>query len=93
MEVRRIPYSACDKVEINVLEGYTLKAKLEAGEGDGGIGGCSVYVEMKHEDGEIKAVLFDGGSLCSDSGDAMERIAYAAMEAEKGGKYDGNRRD
>ncbi len=82
-EVRRIPYSECDKVEINVLEGYTLKAKLEAGEMKNGIRSCNVYVEMKNEEGEIKAVLFDGSSLCTDSDDAMERIAYAAMEAER----------
>ena len=79
MDVRRIPYGECDKVELNVLEGYTLKAKLETGiEGRQGMGSY-VYVEKKQEDGSVKACLFDVAGLQENSQDAMERIAYAAV--------------
>ncbi len=83
VEVRRLSYSECDKVEINVLEGYTLKAKLET-DGEGNVpGGCRIYVEMKDEEGTMKACLFDGAGLEKNSRDAMERIAYAAMHDEE----------
>lgn len=73
VEVRRISYGECDKVEINVLEGYTLKAKLEGGPGGG------IYVEMKDEEGRFSACLFEGAGLQRDSRSAMERIAYAVV--------------
>ena len=73
VEVRRISYGECDKVEINVLEGYTLKGKLEGGQGGG------IYVEMKDEEGRFSACLFEGAGLQKDSRSAMERIAYAVM--------------
>lgn len=73
-DVRRIPYSECDRIEINILEGCALKAKLEAD-------GCSVYVEMKNEDGIQKACLFHASSLRRDSGSAMERIAYETLKS------------
>lgn len=79
VEVRRISYGECDKVEINVLEGYTLKAKLETdGEGNG-FGGCRIYVEMKDEEGTMRACLFDGAGLQKNSRNAMERIAYTVI--------------
>lgn len=84
-EVRWLAYSECDKVEINVLEGYTLKAKLESKEGENSKGSCSVYVEMKNEEGAVKASLFYGKGLRKDSANAMERIAYAALEGEQDG--------
>lgn len=85
VEVRRISYGECDKVEINVLEGYTLKAKLEAdGEGND-FGGCRIYVEMKDEEGTMKACLFDGAGLQKNSRNVMERIAYTVMhDGEEG---------
>lgn len=48
-------------------------------------GGCHVYVEMKDEEGTMKACLFDGAGLKENSHNAMERIAYAAImdSAEK----------
>ena len=76
VEVRRIPYSACDKVEINVLEGYTLKAKLEKGEGGRKEQPGSVYVEMKEDSGFVKAFLFDAEAVSKNSRSAVERIAY-----------------
>ena len=79
VEVRRISYGECDKVEINVLEGYTLKAKLEGNQGEGGVGENSIYVEMKEEDGSMKACLFETAGLQRDSSSAMERIAYAVV--------------
>ena len=75
VEVRRIPYSACDKVEVHVLEGYTLKARM-----DNGNGNSSVYVEMKDDDGDSKAWLFDRSVLCKESKSVAERIAYEVME-------------
>lgn len=77
--VRRLSYGECDKVEVNVLEGYTLKAKLEEGGERDLTGGCSIYVEMKDEEGMMKACLFDGAGLREDSRSAMERIAYAVL--------------
>lgn len=79
VEVRRIPYSACDKMEINILEGYTLKAKLEKEPGQ--TRACSVYVEMKEENGTMKAYLFDADKIQKNSSSAMERIAYEAVES------------
>lgn len=77
--VRQLSYGECDKVEINVLEGYTLKAKLEKGAGESKADEYSIYVEMKNEKGIVKARLFDGIGLQKDSENAMERIAYAVM--------------
>lgn len=79
VEARRLSYGECDKIEINVLEGYTLKAKLEEKTGEGSAGGCSIYVEMKDEEGTVRACLFDGAGLRKDSRSAMERIAYAVI--------------
>ncbi len=77
--VREIPYSECDMVEINVLEGYVLKARRErAGEGEEQ-GGQQVYVEKKNDEGEVKAYLFHGSQIRQDGGDEMERMAYAVM--------------
>lgn len=79
VEVRGISYGECDKVEINVLEGYTLKAKLDA-KGEGiNAEGCRIYVEMKDEEGTIKACLFEGAGLHRESESVMEKIAYAVM--------------
>ncbi len=76
---REIPYSECDMVEINVLEGYVLKAQREkAGEGEEQ-GGQQIYVEKKNDEGEIKAYLFNGLHVRQDGGDEMERMAYAVL--------------
>lgn len=77
--VRQIPYSECDMVEINVLEGYVLKAKRE-GMSKGEEQDSRVYVEKKSDDGEVKAYLFHALYARKDGGDEMERIAYAVME-------------
>ncbi len=74
--VRKIPYQECDKVEINILEGYVLKAKKDERQGKGE-GACPVYIERKSDDGDVKAYLFDGARSRQDSGNEMERIAYA----------------
>lgn len=76
---RGIPYSECDMVEINVLEGYVLKAKKEERTEGKEKKNYQVYVEKKSDDGEVAAYLFDGPSSRKDSGDEMERIAYAVM--------------
>lgn len=77
--VREIPYGECDMVEINVLEGYVLKAKRErAGEEQGG----QVYVEKKNDEGEVKAYLFQESYVRQDSGDEMERMAYTVMKGK-----------
>lgn len=57
-----------------MLEGYTLKAKLDTENGSGL--GKSVYVEMKNEEGISKAWLFEECALRKESGSAAERIAY-----------------
>lgn len=76
---RGIPYSECDMVEINVLEGYVLKAKQDRRTEGEGNEYYQVYVEKKNDDGEVTAYLFDGSSSRKDSGDEMERMAYAVM--------------
>lgn len=77
--VREIPYSECDMVEINVLEGYVLKARREkTGEGEEQ-GGQQVYVEKKNDEGEKKAYLFNALHVRQDGGDEMERMAYAVL--------------
>ena len=80
--VRKIPYQECDMVEINVMEGYVLKAKRE-GEQEGKQSGYPVYIEKKSDDGETKAYLFDGAHSRQDSKDEMERMAYAVMHSDK----------
>lgn len=76
--VRKIPYKECDMVEINVLEGYVLKAKKDDGQEEGEY---PVYIEKKSDDGEIKAYLFDAAGSCQDSRDEMERMAYKVMKS------------
>lgn len=74
--IRRIPYAECDRVEVNVLEGYTLKAKLENKSGEDTL---NIYVEMKCDNGDRKACLFDASGLRKDSRDVMEKIAYQTV--------------
>ena len=82
--VREIPYSECDMVEVNVLEGYVLKARREKiGEGEEQ-GVQQVYVEKKNDEGEVKAYLFNGSYVRQESGDEMEKMAYAVLN-RKGG--------
>ena len=82
--VRMISYGECDKVEVNVLEGYVLKAKEDRGMK--GSGSCSVYVEKKSDDGTWKAYVYDGISSRKDSRDEMERMAYMVASAGSGAK-------
>lgn len=78
--VRRISYGECDMVEVNVLDGYVLKAKGDGKPADGSEIGW-IYVEKKSDDGEWKAYLYDGASSRKESGDEMERMAYAVANA------------
>lgn len=81
VSVRGIPYEECDRVEIHILEGYTLKAKLEMSEtGETETG--KIYVEMKTDDGETKAYLFNSTGLRNDSTNVMEQFAYAVAKTE-----------
>lgn len=77
--VREIPYSECDMVEINVLEGYVLKAKREK-TGEGEEQGGQIYVEKKNDEGEVRAYLFNSLYVRPDGGDEMERMAYTVMK-------------
>lgn len=80
--VRGISYEDCDRVEIRVLDGYTLKAKRERSETSESDAG-NIYVEMKTDDGEIKAMLFSRVGLKDDSTDIMERFAYSVAKMEQ----------
>lgn len=82
--VRMISYGECDKVEVNVLEGYVLKAKEDRGMKGSGV--CSVYVEKKSDDGTWKACVYDGISSRKDSRDEMERMAYMVASAGSSAK-------
>ena len=80
VQVRSIPYSECDKVEIHILEGFTLKAKLDT-QKNNSPNECRIYVEKKDENGSMQACLFDAHSLHKDSQNAMEQIAYDVMKS------------
>ncbi len=68
--VRHIAYAQCDKIDINVLEGFTLKAKMEEAGKD------QIYVEAKYDDGREEAYLFDGDKVTGETKNPIERIAY-----------------
>lgn len=69
--VRNISYEQCDKIEINVLEGFTLKARQEE---ENGVD--QIYVEAKYDDGREEAYLIDGNKVTEKTKNPIERIAY-----------------
>lgn len=69
--VRHISYEQCDKIQINIIDGFTLKAKLEEENGS-----RKIYVEAKYDDGREEAYLFDGEKVSGESGNPIEKIAY-----------------
>lgn len=80
--VRNISYSECDGIKINILEGYAMKAKLERTEAETSAAGETetkgIYVEMKNDDGEVKAYLFEIPGIDEIKEDMMEQLAYEA---------------
>ncbi|MGN0331254.1 MAG: hypothetical protein ACI4D5_08420 [Kineothrix sp.] len=78
--VRGIPYEECDCVRINVLEGYTVKIKLE----DGRFGkDTDVYIEVKWDNGDKRACLYGMAALKANGSDMMEKIAYELLKNRK----------
>lgn len=77
---RQIPYEECDKVKIDVLEGYTLKAKLEK-ESDNG--NAEIYAEVKCDDGETKAYLFDAEGFLREEALAQNEEGKADLDIGK----------
>lgn len=78
--VRNISYSECDGIKINILDGYAMKAKLERTEAETSAAGETetkgIYVEMKNDDGEVKAYLFEIPGIGEIKEDMMEQLAY-----------------
>lgn len=72
--VRGLDFKDCDKIRINVLEGYTLKLKLEEASDAGKPG---IYAEAKYEDGRVEAYILSPDTL---SGDGENFITKAACE-------------
>lgn len=82
VSVRNISYSECDKIKINILDGYTMKAKLERTEAETSVSTeeetKGIYVEIKNDDGEVKAYLFEIPGIDEIKEDMMEQLAYEA---------------
>lgn len=78
--VRNISYNECDGIRINILDGYTLKAKIDERDGENI---PEIYVEMNCDTGDTKACLFEAAGLESGSGDVMERLAYEIVSSRK----------
>lgn len=75
VEVRNLSYEECDRVKINLLEGYTLKAKLER-ELTESKEPAGIYVEMKNDEGDTRAFLFN----TSGHGEIKEEIMEQLVE-------------
>lgn len=80
-EVRNVKYEDCDRVSVDVLSGYVMKVQVDAP-------GRSVYVEVKHEDGETCAYEFDPFHIPRGTENTMEKLAlecYHRAVAESAG--------
>lgn len=80
-EVKYLPYMHCDRVRVNVLEGYVMKAKMEeSGEGAYPF----VYVETKYDDGRIEACRVEVSKIPKGTQNPMEQIAEETAELSGG---------
>ena len=76
-EVRHMSYEESDNIEIAVVEGYTLKGKLE---------GQQVYVEAKYEDGRTEAYHVDTAKVQEQTQHKIEQFALeTAAPSQKNG--------
>lgn len=71
-EVRHMSYEESDHIEIAVVEGYTLKGKLD---------GHQVYVEAKYEDGRLEAYRVDPAKVQKQTQQRIEQFALETAES------------
>lgn len=69
-EVRHMSYEESDHIEIAVVDGYTLKGKLE---------GKQVYVEAKYEDGRMEAYHVDPAKVQAKTTHRIEQFALETV--------------
>lgn len=77
VDIRGIAYGGCDKVVVNVLEGYTLKLKFEEASKAGGYG---IYAEAKYEDGRTEAYLLREEALTGKEENLIAKAAYEMIK-------------
>ena len=89
--VRGLAYEECDRVKINVLEGYTVKIKLEEKKASRNMETCDtdVYIEMKWDNGDKRAGLYALAALKKNGNDIMEKIAYEMLNIGTGSRRKG----
>ena len=75
VEVRHMSYEESDNIEIAVVEGYTLKGKLE---------GQQVYVEAKYEDGRLEAYQVDTAKVQEQTKHRIEQFALETVGSVMG---------
>lgn len=71
-EVRHMSYEESDNIEIAVIDGYTLKGKLE---------GSHVYVEAKYDDGRMEAYRVDTSKVETQTQHRIEQFAMETVDA------------
>lgn len=69
--VRNLTYAQSDKIHVNVLEGYTYRAKVD-------VSSHKVYLEYHNDEGEIKAYVADVPSIAKNTENPMEQLALAS---------------
>lgn len=75
--VRNIAASESDYSKASVLEGYSIKTKVDTEN-------KSVYVEMKNEDGTVQGYEADISKINQNTADPVEKAALEAWDRESG---------
>ncbi len=70
--VRHLAAKDCDLYKAEILDGYTLKAKIEEG--------SSVYIEAKFDDGSYQAYEVDAKKVAQNAAQAKEETATDEMD-------------
>lgn len=73
---RNISYNGSDAVKANVLEGYTLKAKVD-------IKSNTVYIEQKNEDSTVNGYNINLAKVNNDTDNSIELFALEAWGKKK----------
>ncbi|MBO5302823.1 MAG: hypothetical protein J6A92_02125 [Lachnospiraceae bacterium] len=80
--VRHISYAESDKVKVCTVEGYTLKAQVDADE-------HMVYIEQKNEDGTCQAYEVNPLKISENTKNPIEQMALEAWDIAKDLHNDG----
>lgn len=80
-EVRNLSYAQADKVKVDILNGYVLKAKLLQDKtlAEEGV----LYVEAKYEDGCVEAYTVNTDQIKPDTTNAIESIALEVVKGKE----------